>query len=48
MNDEMKYMKINEVYDLIELPVEIKSVGCKWVYQTKIDSQDNMKDIMPD
>jgi Reverse transcriptase (RNA-dependent DNA polymerase) len=43
MNDKMKSMEINEVWDLIELPVGVKPVGCKWVYKTKIDSQDNIE-----
>jgi Reverse transcriptase (RNA-dependent DNA polymerase) len=38
MNDEMKSMEINEVWNLVELPV-----GCKWVYKTKIDSQGNVE-----
>jgi hypothetical protein len=29
MNDEMKSMEINEVWDLIELPVGVKPVGYK-------------------
>jgi hypothetical protein len=29
MNDEMKSMKINEIWDLVELPIGVKSVGCK-------------------
>jgi Reverse transcriptase (RNA-dependent DNA polymerase) len=43
MNDEMKSMKINEVWDLVELPVGVKPVGCKCVYKTKIDSQGNIE-----
>jgi Reverse transcriptase (RNA-dependent DNA polymerase) len=43
MNDEMKSMEINEVWDLVELPVGVKPVGCKWVYKTKIDSQGNVE-----
>jgi Reverse transcriptase (RNA-dependent DNA polymerase) len=43
INDEMKSMKINEVWDLIELSIGVRSVGCKWVYKTKIDSQGNIK-----
>jgi hypothetical protein len=29
MNDEIKYMKINEVWDLVELRIGVKHVGCK-------------------
>jgi Reverse transcriptase (RNA-dependent DNA polymerase) len=43
MNDEMKSMEINEVWDLIELPIGVKPVGFKWVYKTKIDSQYNVE-----
>jgi Reverse transcriptase (RNA-dependent DNA polymerase) len=43
MNDEMKSMKINEVWDLVELHVGVKPIGCKWVYKTKIDSQGNVE-----
>jgi Reverse transcriptase (RNA-dependent DNA polymerase) len=38
MNDEMKSMKINEIWDLIELLVGVKPVGC-----TKTDSQGNVE-----
>jgi hypothetical protein len=47
MNDKMKYMKINEVWDLVELPVGVKIVGYKWVYKTKINSQFHKTDRMP-
>jgi Reverse transcriptase (RNA-dependent DNA polymerase) len=43
MNDEMKSMKINEVWDFVELPVGVKHVGYKWVYKTKTDSQCNVE-----
>jgi Reverse transcriptase (RNA-dependent DNA polymerase) len=43
MNDEMKSMEINEVWDLVELPVGVKPVGFKWVYKAKIDSQCNVE-----
>jgi hypothetical protein len=29
MNDEIKSMEIIKVWDLVELPVGVKSVGCK-------------------
>nr|ABA97864.1 transposon protein, putative, unclassified [Oryza sativa Japonica Group] len=41
MKDEMKSMKINDVWDLEELPKGTKIVGCKWVYKTKYDSRGN-------
>jgi Reverse transcriptase (RNA-dependent DNA polymerase) len=43
MNDVMKSIKNNEVWDLIELLIGVKSVGYKWVYKTKIDSQGNIE-----
>jgi hypothetical protein len=43
MNGEMKSMKINEVWDLVELLIGVKLVGYKCVYKTKIDSQGNIE-----
>ena len=39
MEDELKSMKENKVWDLEEIPKEAKTVGCKWVYKTKCDSK---------
>ena len=39
MEEELKYMSSNQVWDLIEIPDGIKTVGCKWVYKTKCDSK---------
>ena len=39
MEDEMKYMSTNQVWDLEEIPKGAKTVGCKWVYKTKCDSK---------
>ena len=35
MEDEMKSMKTNGVWDLETIPKRAKTVGCKWVYKTK-------------
>ena len=35
VKEEMNYMTSNRVWDLIELPNGVKSVGCKWVFKTK-------------
>ena len=43
MKDEIKSMKYNEVWDLVELPKWAKSIGCKWIYKTKQDSKGNVK-----
>jgi hypothetical protein len=42
MKDEIKSMSTNEVWDLEEIPNGAKTVGCKWVYKTKYDSQGNI------
>jgi hypothetical protein len=39
MEDEMKSMSANKVWDLEEVLKGAKIVGCKWVYKTKYDSQ---------
>ncbi|KAL0539841.1 hypothetical protein IC582_024062 [Cucumis melo] len=43
MKEELKSMNDNEVWDLVELPKESKRVGCKWVFKTKRDSNDNIE-----
>ena len=35
MNSEMDAMKSNNVWELVDLPVEIKLIGCKWVHKRK-------------
>ena len=41
--DEMNSMGVNHVWDLVELPDGFKTVGCKWVFKTKRDSNGNME-----
>ncbi|GKC16487.1 retrovirus-related pol polyprotein from transposon TNT 1-94 [Tanacetum coccineum] len=43
MNDELKSMQINDVWELVELPNGVKPVGCKWVYKTKLDQKGNIE-----
>ena len=43
MEDEMKSMSANKVWDLEEIPKGAKIVGCKWVYKTKCDSKGNIE-----
>ena len=43
MEDEMKSMNANKVWDLEIIPKRDKTVGCKWVYKTKLDSQGNIE-----
>ncbi|GJV99259.1 putative retrotransposon ty1-copia subclass protein [Tanacetum coccineum] len=37
MNVEMQSMKDNEVWDLVELPPNGKTVGSKWLFKKKTD-----------
>jgi hypothetical protein len=43
MEDEMKSMSSNDVWDLVEIPKGAKIVGCKWVYKIKCDSRGNIE-----
>jgi hypothetical protein len=43
MEDEMRSMSANDVWDLEEIPKGAKTVGCKWVYKIKYDSQGNIE-----
>ncbi|CAM8928153.1 unnamed protein product [Rhodiola kirilowii] len=43
MEDELKSIKHNEVWELIELPEGYKQVGCKWIFKTKHDSNGNIE-----
>ena len=43
MEDEMKSMNANKFWDLEIIPKGAKTVGCKWVYKTKLDSQGNIE-----
>jgi hypothetical protein len=38
MEDEMKSMSANKVWDMEIILKGAKTVGCKWVYKTKYDS----------
>ena len=42
MKDEMKSMKDNGVWDLVELLESVKQIGCKWIFKTKRDSKGNI------
>ncbi len=39
MEDELKFMSHNGVWDLVEIPKGAKTVGYKWIYKTKLDSK---------
>jgi len=43
MEDEMRSMDTNKVWDLEEIPKGAKKVCCKWVYKTKRDSRGNIE-----
>ena len=43
MNEKLKSMDKNGVWDLIEVPIKCKKVDCKWVYKTKRDAKGNIK-----
>ncbi|KAK9187230.1 hypothetical protein WN944_018622 [Citrus x changshan-huyou] len=35
MNQEMKSMYSNKVWELVDAPNEVKPIGCKWIYKRK-------------
>ena len=35
MNEEMKSLKKNETWELVECPPGKKPVGCRWIYAVK-------------
>ena len=43
MDDEMKSMSANKVWDLEEIPKGAKILGYKWVYKTKSNSKGNVE-----
>ncbi|RVW93405.1 Retrovirus-related Pol polyprotein from transposon TNT 1-94 [Vitis vinifera] len=43
MNEELKSMAHNSVWDLIKLPDSCKPVSCKWVFKTKRDAKGNIE-----
>ena len=43
MNDELKSMDQNKVWELIELLKGYKAFGCKWVFKTKHDLKGNIE-----
>jgi hypothetical protein len=42
MEEELKSISSNKVWDLVEIPDGVKPVGCKWVYKVKSDSKGNV------
>ena len=43
MQDEMRSMSTNDVWDLETIPKGAKTVSYKWVYKTKHDSKENVE-----
>ena len=43
MNDELKFMKDNNVWDLVEFPKGKKPIGYKWVFKIKWDLKGNIE-----
>jgi transposase InsO family protein len=43
MNEEIKSMKDNNVWDLVPLPEGVKPIGCKWIFKTKRDSKSDVE-----
>jgi hypothetical protein len=43
MKEEMNSIKSKKVWDLVVLPNGAKSIGCKWVFNTKKDSLGNIE-----
>jgi hypothetical protein len=35
MDEEIKSMYANKVWDIIHLPKCVKYIGCKWIFKTK-------------
>jgi hypothetical protein len=42
MEEELKSISSNKVWDLVGIPDGVKPVGCKWVYKVKSDSKGNV------
>lgn len=43
MNEEIKSMRDNDVWDLVPLPEGAKIIGCKWIFKTKRDSKGDVE-----
>ena len=43
INEELKSMDQNEVWDLVELLEGYKKVGCRWVFKTKRNTNSNIE-----
>lgn len=42
INEDMKSMKDNDIWDRVSLLEHVKPIGCKWIFKTKRDLKDNV------
>ena len=42
MKSEMDSMYTNQVWELVDVPVGVKPIGCKWIFKKKIDMDGNI------
>jgi hypothetical protein len=42
MDEEIKSMYDNKVWNIVHLPEGVKHIGCKWIFKTKNDSKGNV------
>ena len=43
INEEIKSMKDNDIWDIVPLPEGTKSIGYKWIFKTKSDSMGSVE-----
>jgi Reverse transcriptase (RNA-dependent DNA polymerase) len=43
MDEKIKSMYDNNVWDIVPLPEGVKPIGCKWIFKTKKDSEGNVE-----
>jgi Reverse transcriptase (RNA-dependent DNA polymerase) len=43
MDEEIKSMYANKVWDIVHLPECVKSIGCKWIFKIKKDLEGNVE-----
>lgn len=42
----MNSMKSTRVWDLVELPINTRAIGCKWIFKIRINLLSNIKRYM--
>jgi hypothetical protein len=43
MREEMNALERNQTWEIVELPKEKKTVGCKWVYALKYKADGSLE-----